>query len=185
MGGLHAELFSWGGDPVLWRNHSELRLTNHNHGGLHCVYTSFLMPKESTVYGNWPADTEKTIRFCVKPSGQPMLPFDVTTGQSFQHMQFSVRKDPGWRPDCRAVSLAANTPIAVGHNLTYEPAETDFFLDYGQPVSVLVRHGAFYGCLADSLRLNAIGAAVTTPDDASLGETLSYAQLAGSLPHSC
>jgi len=184
--GLHGEIYSWDGDQSLWRNNSEIRLTNHNHNSLHCVYTAFLVPSDTSKYGSWPADTEKSIRFCVKPNGQPMLPYDMTSDKFFQHMKFSNVKPAEFVSTCRDVSLHADTPIYLGHNTTYEPAESDHFLDYLDPnakdingkaihkYDLEITHSAFYGCLS-SLNLYTIGRAPTP------FSTVPYTHLTGSM----
>jgi len=179
--GLHGEIYSWDGDHSLWRNNSEIRITNHNDNSLHCVFTAFLVPSNTSAYGSWPPGTDKTIRFCVKPNGKPMLPFDVTSNKSFQHMKFSIVKPASFVPNCRKVFIGASTPFYLGHNQTYEASETDHFVDYyyDDLVSHRVSHSAFYGCLR-SMRLNTIGN-VPTPSNSSLGSVVAHSTLTGSL----
>jgi len=168
--GLHGEIYSWDGDQSLWRNNSEIRITNHNADSLHCVFTAFLVPTKPSSYGSWPAGVSKTIRFCVKPNGKPMLPFDVDENLSFQHMKFSAVKPTealDFIPDCRQVSIDAHTPFFLGHNLTYRPAEIDHFLDYDHMVDLNITHAAFYGCLSN-VQLNAVGNIETPVTSAQL-----------------
>ena len=178
VGGLHAELYSWDGDQSLWRNNSEIRTTNHNHGSLHCVHTAFLVPSDTSAYGSWPPGVDKAIRFCVKPDGKPMLPFDVTSNKFFEHMKFSFVKPDSFVPDCRPVSIGVSVPLYLGHNQTYESAEMDHFFDYDHLVDRNVTHSAFYGCLHD-VQLNSIGN-LQTPTG-SLGNTVSHSALTGVL----
>jgi len=182
--GLHGEIFSWGGDEALWRNHSELRLTNHNHNSLHCVYTAFLVSSKTDLYGSWPAGVDKTIRFCAKPSGIPMLPFDVTNDLPFEHMKFSITRPASFTPSCRPISLSKDTSVFLGHSEIYKEDEVANFLDYGNSVSVSVTHSNFYGCL-HNMQLHAIGDIQTAPHTSSLDSSVSFSYLTDTLPATC